>query len=203
MLSWAARMRLPACGLLIGFMMVGCGSQDEVHERDFKFFVESDDDDLKETLVALSSQYHEEFGQEVISFTNDPDEANSSIKFIDGLKERENRIGLGQWVVTIYQEEQGYIPTGGRLNSRERIVHSMNLSFDYDNFKSKTDSINKRDSGDWKHLYHLFCHEVGHGLEMEHEGHRQSVMYNTIPDSSRDDLDFDSYFETAQLFFTQ
>ena len=39
------------------------------------------------------------------------------------------------------------------------------------------------DSDNYQHLYHLFCHEVGHGLQMDHDEDQGSIMYKSIPDN--------------------
>ena len=77
------------------------------------------------------------------------------------------------------------------------------MIFDLENFKRKTRGRFDKGSVEWRHLYHLFCHEVGHGLQMDHDGNPRSVMYSKISQQSRDDLDYEDYFTKAREFFTQ
>ena len=77
----------------------------------------------------------------------------------------------------------------------------MEIDLDFDNFKEKTDSRFAQNSADWNHLYHLFCHEIGHGLQMGHDASTSSVMYSTIPQASRPQVDYEDYFLRARRFF--
>ena len=56
-------------------------------------------------------------------------------------------------------------------------------------------------SDNYQHLYHLFCHEVGHGLQMDHDDEKQSIMYKSIPDSYAFQPEYDYFFDEARLFF--
>ena len=78
----------------------------------------------------------------------------------------------------------------------------MQLEFDYENFKAKSfDILNQNDESDnFQHLYHLFCHEVGHGLQMEHDDEKHSIMYKSIPDSYVFQPEYEYFFSKARLF---
>lgn len=190
-------------GIAIVFLSiwnVSCGTYTTTHVKDFAIYVESDDDDINETIRVLADEYNEDFGGEAITIVDSEDESNSSIGFISGLKSRENKLGLGQWITVTSQEGQNLV--GSTDTELEKtIVYSMELDFDLQNFESKMDSRDNKSDGDWRHLYHLFCHEVGHGLQMVHEANRLSVMYKSIPDQSRRGVDYAGYFENARNFF--
>ena len=189
--------------ILLSFFYVltsACGSYTTVNVKDYKIFVETDDNDLQETIDQLTEQYNDEFGGEALEIVTDYEEANSYIRFISGLRSNQNKLGLGQWITITANEGQDIFP-GASENLERTIVYSMELDFDLENFKSKMAMKDDPESGEWRHLYHLFCHEVGHGLQMDHDDHRESVMYRSIPDSSRPNIDYDNYFTKARKFF--
>ncbi len=181
-------------------MTNACGSYQTVHVKDFKIFVETDSSQVREAVVYLADQYNDEFGAEALKLVDERENANSHIRFVSGLRERQNKLGLGQWVTITAQEGRDLIPIGNN-DLEKTVVHSMEIDFDLENFTEKMKKIDAPGSGEWRHLYHLFCHEVGHGLQMDHEDSIHSVMYRSIPDNSRPHVDYESYFTKARLFF--
>jgi hypothetical protein len=189
-------------GLLCFFsFLVACGGQKYTteHIQDFRFYTEEQDDEVNEALQLLTDQYNDEIGFTAISWADNPDEANSRIQFPRGLRQREQKLGLGQWITVMTEEGQDILPSSDPL--KRSIYYSMELSFDFQNFKSKAENRDRPSSSDWEHLYHLFCHEVGHGLQMGHEIDKSSVMYESIPDASRPNVDYPDYFRQALKFF--
>ena len=180
--------------------VVSCGSYKTVYVKDFRVFIETDSNDLRDTVETLTLSYNDEFGGEALTLVDDKEDANSYIRFISGLRATKDKLGLGQWITVTAHEGQDVIAGGGKSLERT-VVHSMELDFDLENFTAKQNGKFDRSSGEWKHLYHLFCHEVGHGLQMEHDEHKQSVMYKSIPEKSRNNLDYDGYFNAARSFF--
>ncbi|NRA65584.1 MAG: hypothetical protein HRU19_13940 [Pseudobacteriovorax sp.] len=185
---------------VLSLFNLACGSYETVHIKDYKVFVETDSYELRETIDSLTAQYNDDFGGEALEIVDDREEANSYIRFIDGLKSEENKLGLGQWITVTANEGQD-IASGGSGNLERTVVYSMELDFDLENFESKQIKRDDKDSGEWRHLYHLFCHEVGHGLQMDHEASLDSVMYRSIPENSRDFVNYDKYFMNARNFF--
>lgn len=196
-------MKISLCLPILGFclLLTSCGTYTTNHVRDYRIYVDSSDDEVRETVRVLADDYNEQFGGQALTIVNTEEESNSSISFINGLKERENKLGLGQWITVTSEEGQNLLPTSGDSQLEKTVLYSMEIDFDLGNFKSKMDSRDSKNDGAWKHLYHLFCHEVGHGLQMGHEKYKTSVMYKSIPDNSRDGVRYDSYFRNAREFF--
>ena len=190
---------LPSMAFLSVFF-TACGSYTTTHIRDFRIYVQSDNDEVKETIGVLTEDYNNQFGGEALTLVDREEEANSYIRFISGLRARENKLGLGQWITITSQEGQDLLPSGSG-DLQKTVMHTMEIDFDLENFKDKMNSRTDKKHGHWKHLYHLFCHEVGHGLQMGHEPSKTSVMFRSIPDKSRDVVDYKTYFAQARMFF--
>lgn len=186
---------------LLLVLNVSCGQYTTKNIRDYNIFVESDDEEIQDTIRVLTEEFNEQFGGEAITIVDTVEESNSSIGFIRGLKARENKLGLGQWITVTSEEGQDLLPSSNRQKLEKTVIFSMEIDFDLENFRDKMGSRESKEGGDWNHLYHLFCHEVGHGLQMGHEGNIRSVMYKSIPDQSRIGVDYDRFFEKARDFF--
>lgn len=183
------------------FMTSACGEQVYVteHIRDFRFYVETSDDEVLQAIRLLTQNYNDDIGFDAISLVDNKAEANSFILFPRNLRDSHNVLGYGHWSAIMTEEGRDLIPKKKTL--QRTIQYSMELEFDYDNFKEKSARIAEKNSGAWEHLYHLFSHEVGHGLHMDHEENKTSVMYMTIPEKSHPDVDYTSYFRRAQNAF--
>ncbi|SMF54557.1 hypothetical protein [Pseudobacteriovorax antillogorgiicola] len=175
------------------FVLSACGSNVPVEVQEFKFMIQSDDPAIQETAIALMDQYNEDVGQEVLLLTEYDDEANSFIRFENDLEAQRNILAYG---TSIQEMKVSQYP-----ETQSKIVYSMDLLFDTENFASRTGSETDQGSGAWKHLYHLFCHEVGHGLMMNHAQSKESVMYYSIPENSRETVNYKTYFEGVRQFF--
>ena len=188
--------------VLVYVILPACGQQSVVHVREFKIYTNTQDPELKETVEQLVNQYNSDMGGEVLVIVDSPEEANSSINFSKGMLSSEHRLGHGQWTTQTENKQAGIIEKS--LNSEEVIInYSMHMTFDLDNFRSKAQGRFQAFSTNWRHLYHLFCHEVGHGLQMDHNNQEDDVMFAKISQNSRSDLDYESYFARARTFFTQ
>lgn len=181
-----------------------CGTQTYVteHIQDFMVFPETKDGVILETLELLNHQYNDEIGFQAITLVNDESEANSFIRFPFGLRNSENKLGLGQWITVTTEEGREILPSR-RVLTRS-VMYSMEIDFDYQNFRDKSQRfLSKNDGRAWAHLYHLYCHEIGHGLQMIHEPSKDSVMYPSIPEGSRSNVNYDRYFNSARQFFNR
>lgn len=180
-----------------------CGSESTVHVKEYTFFVESEDQEIIDAVRVLFARYNKDFGDDVLKIVDQKSEANSSIKFISGLRSSEKKLGLGQWITTT-SAKNGSVFEGGSFTKKIEVVYSMELSFDLENFKAKLPYLNKEGHPFDEHLYTLLCHEVGHGLQIPHKNNLSSVMYPSIPDVRGEDrppLDLSSYFAEARAFF--
>lgn len=187
--------------LFLVLFSAACGAQYETkHVMDYRIYVDGDSQ-LVESVNYLMDDFNDEFGDVVLEYVNDREEANSFVRFKSGMRDRENKLGLGQWITVTTEEGADLLPRNQKLD--RTVVYSMEIDFDYENFKSKSRQSYDRDSSDWAHLYHLFCHEIGHGLQMDHSSRRLSVMYPSIPEASLPNLDYSSFFDRARTFFAK
>ncbi|WP_207912312.1 hypothetical protein [Pseudobacteriovorax antillogorgiicola] len=187
---------------LLSLLFTSCGSSyTTTHIKDFRVYIETNDDEVRETVYELADEYNSDFGAEALTIVDEQEDANSYIRFISGLRARDNKLGLGQWITITSQEGRDLLPSNSSL--QKTVMHTMEIDFDLENFRSKMDSRYEKASGQWRHLYHLFCHEVGHGFQMGHDTSKDSVMYRSIPDNSRPQVDYDDYFRRARKFFNE
>lgn len=188
--------------LFLTLILNACGSNVvTVNKKDYRIFVYTDSEQVRETIDELTATYNDEIGIEAIKIVDNSLDSNSSIQFISGLRSSEKKIGLGQWVTRTSFDKQNLFPNI-HASTPTRVVHySMKLKFDLENFSKKMTSRDDKSSGPWRHLYHLFCHEVGHGLKLGHdENEINSVMYPSIPENSRQNVDYNTYFNQARAF---
>lgn len=183
-------------------LIAACGNQSYVTEHivDFRIFPDTQDPIVLDSLELLTEQYNDEIGFTAINLVYDKDEANSFINFPVGLRSSENKLGLGQWITVTTAEGRDILPSK-RVLTRS-VIYAMEIDFDFQNFRDKSlRSLHNNDEKAWAHLYHLYCHEIGHGLQMNHEDVKSSVMYPSIPEQSRPNVAYDKYFQNARKFF--
>ncbi|MFW7381202.1 MAG: matrixin family metalloprotease [Oligoflexus sp.] len=184
------------------FTLQACGNQSYIteHVQDFRIFPETNDSLVLESLNILTDEYNDDIGFEAITLVTEKNDANSFIRFPLGLRSNENKLGLGQWITVTTEEGREILPSS-RILTRS-VLYAMEIDFDYQNFRDKAERVrNENDEKAWSHLYHLFCHEVGHGLQMNHNESKASIMYPSIPENSRPNLGYDQYFSEARRFF--
>ena len=183
-------------------ILTSCSANyEEDVQKSYKIYVKSQNPKLIESIKVLSNKFNDDLGIDALEVVNSEKDANSKISFIKGLRENHGKLGLGQWILTTVNEGRGVLPANRPL--KKTLTYSMDLEFDEENFLNKSsDILEGRDETDnYQHLYHLFCHEVGHGLQMDHDDESHSVMYKSIPDSYAFAPEYDYFFNEARLFF--
>ena len=170
------------------FSLIACKDY-KVHEvKDFRLYVKSDDTELKAAINELAAQYNKDVGAKALTVVDNKGDANSSISFVENLADKGgSKLGLGQWITTERENNNG-------ASKKITVYHSMALEFDAANFEGKLAGMADKNSDAYKHLYHLFCHEVGHGMELNHSDDRSNVMYKSIPERYTSAINFDAYF---------
>jgi hypothetical protein len=163
-------------------------------------YTEVEDETLKDAIDFLIYSFNDEAGLEAIVPVESQDQANSTIRFKSGLRNDGDKLGYGQWKTWTALSEDGFVLSERTVT--KTITYSMDVVFDYENFRDKASNPD-RTSGDWAHIYHLFCHEIGHGLQMGHDANVNSVMYETIPEESRPRVDYVAFFKRARSFFNR
>lgn len=171
----------------------------KVHEiKDFRIFVDTDEPRLQRAIEVLAQRYNEDAGTKALKIVKDRSLSNSSITFIQDLNNDDgHKLGLAQWVTS--SSEKNSIATQGPRKS-VTIKYGMQIEFDRENFLIRADMVDDQNSNEFQHLYHLFCHEVGHGMQMDHSNDNRNVMYKSIPDTTVRAIDFKGYFNAVRSF---
>lgn len=172
-----------------------CKSISVKRHKDFRLFLDN----------SAGSSYHKLFGQLVADFNasigfqglklvQERSEANSLIVLTPGLKLRDEKLGWGQWMTEEVVQYQG--PVVLHMGSQNKdVFYSMRVEFDQNYIGEKMYSI---DPSDQQKIRTLWCHEIGHGLQMNHVSEQTDVMYEYV---DGDQKDFAKYFTEAKNFF--
>lgn len=172
--------------------LVSCKEYKVREIKDFRLYVNSNDEELKIAIKELADQFNKDVGANALTVVNSPDASNSNISFVENLKDKDGtKLGLGQWITTETQKNN-FRATGAQ--TEVTVYHSMQLEFDTANFVGKLKGLSDKSSNEYKHLYHLFCHEVGHGMQLDHSADMNSVMYKKIPAKYTRAINFDEFF---------
>lgn len=194
MTAWARRVIFA----LIAMYVAGCGEYHETHIKVYNLYFHTNSTKIQQEARRLIATYNRDVGMPVLAYAATMEEANSNVLFRNGLNATENKLGFGRWETTTYQEPD-YRRIEGRALDRV-VIHSMELEFDETIFQQY--SGKPVSDPDWKMLYLLFCHEVGHGLEMGHEEHDgNDVMYPRV--GHNDNVRFDRYFQQVRAYMSK
>lgn len=180
--------------VFLALVTVGCGSKTETLKiKDYRLALVEKTLSLETEFSRLVRDFNREARIAVLTFTEDASKANSAIVLTRGLKEKTNgKIGLGQWIA---QSESDVAFSLHQQNTRQETIHySMRLEFDaaYITSRLGNDDPVKRYENQ-----KLFFHEVGHGLEMDHNPNdMRDVMY---PDVAGD-KDFEVFFDRVRAY---
>lgn len=185
--------------VLLFLSVSACQDYKVVAVKDFRIYAETKDPALQHSIEVLANRYNREIGSKALTIVRTPEESNSRIRFVAGLHNDGHKLGLGQWITT--KREQTSLSLQGQ-SSVQTVAYAMDIEFDLENFKEKASNVDVSTSAEALHLYHLFCHEIGHGLQMDHSGELQSVMYPTIPDQPNRYVNYKSYFNQARSFMS-
>jgi len=191
------RAALLLCSLLF---ITACQDYKIIAVKDFRIYAETNDPILQHSIETLAARYNKEMGSQILRIVRDPAASNSKISFTDGLHDDGHKLGLGQWITS--RKETSKFSLQGET-SISTVAYAMEIEFDLENFRSKAPYIDQSTSDQALHLYHLFCHEIGHGLQLDHSDNIQSVMYPTIPDRPTRYIDYKSYFNQVRAFMTR
>ncbi len=136
-------------------------------------------------------------GFTALEFTTDPGAINSPLEITAGLQNSDvacgqnHHVACGQWITTEVSPPN-YGPVNGRpVRTR---TYTMHLNMDEEYVRT---NLTPNDAKADLNLFTLFCHEVGHGLTMDHDPEMSSVMYPTLEGTK----DFDGFFRRVRSFF--
>jgi hypothetical protein len=181
------------------FLFTACQEYQVVAVKDFRIYVETDKPELKIAIKSLALRYNRDMGSNTLTIVDTPEASNSRIRFTSGLHHSGHKLGLGKWITTT--RESSKLTITGEKNT-QTVAYAMDIEFDLENFAGKVDAVNDTASDEAQHLYHLFCHEIGHGLQMDHSAEYSNVMYPTIPDKPIRYVDYKAYFNRARSFMS-
>jgi predicted Zn-dependent protease len=181
------------------FVLSACQEYQVVAVKDFRIYAETQDPALKKAIKTLAQRYNKDMSSQTLTIVDREEDSNSRIRFTSGLHDSGHKLGLGKWITTT--QRKSTLTIKGEKNT-QTVAYAMDIEFDLENFKSKVDSLNDSTSEEAQHLYHLFCHEIGHGLQMDHSPENSSVMYPTIPDRPIRYVDYKAYFNRARSFMS-
>ena len=185
--------------ICLNMLLVACGRYSETKVKEYSLHFYSQEPVILQAGQKLVTEYNRMAGLPILSFMAKEDDANSNVEFVQGLNSTDGKLAYGQWVTETNQE-----PVTRSLEGRplqKTVYYSMNLEFDYKYFKDR--AAQSTDSLEWKTLFVLFCHEVGHGLTMDDlydKGDRLNIMYGIIDVQDIPSKDFKGYFERARKF---
>ncbi len=174
----------------------GCKQHRLDQVKNFHIFVETKEPTLKNAVIVLTEDYNSRIGYQALSVVDSKEESNSVIHFQDGLINDGHKLGLGQWVIVKNVSSTGVI----EKTDTTTLEYGMDIIFDFGNFESKSAFIDDTNSDQYKHLFHLFAHEVGHGMQMDHATDLSSVMYPSIPEKQVRTIDYAQYFASIRNF---
>lgn len=182
--------------MLFSFSVLACREAHLEEVKSFRFFVDTDQPALENSVQILVRNYNRQLGFEALSVVDKKEDSTSQIHFRKGLVNDGRKLGLGQW--TILQKQS---VSGAFLQSQTTTIqYGMDLTFDLDNFARKAAYVQDPESDAYKHLFHLFAHEVGHGMQVSHVTDEKSVMFPSIAEKGSRPVDYSSYFQTIREF---
>ena len=92
---------------------------------------------LLQSVAMLADRFNQDLGVDALQIVNSAAEANSTISFrLRDLRAKEQKLGLGQWILTTVSEGRELFPSNRPL--KKTLIYSMELDFDLDNFKVKS-----------------------------------------------------------------
>ena len=85
--------------VVVSTVVVGCGGSPETTlVKDYRLVVIDNDPAIKDQFRRLVSDFNDFVGQRALSYTDDVTTANSRIILTSGLKQRDGKVGWGQWI---------------------------------------------------------------------------------------------------------
>jgi hypothetical protein len=146
------------------FWTLSCGSTSRVEKfKNYRLSLVETNATLEPEFRKLIKDFNKLAGSEVLIYAPSIQEANSAIVITSGLKaQTDGKIGLGQWLAESQTTDPGF--DFGASVSKQKIYYSMRLEFDKEYFMTRLEVTESNEYDKQK----LFFHEVGHGLEMDH-----------------------------------
>jgi hypothetical protein len=180
--------------ILSSMLIFACGDvYENVERKHYVLGLHSSDDKLRRQFEFLIDEFNQEAGFDALSFGTSPNQINSSIILTKGLKERDGKVGWGQWIVAT---ETTANSSSKILSTEFKRVHNytMRLELDEDYVMQRIYSDDEAKKYDLKKLLY---HEIGHGFQLDHAPQPGNLMYYDIYGKK----DFEMYFSQVRKFF--
>jgi hypothetical protein len=180
--------------ILSSMLMFACGDvYENVERKHYVLGLHSSDDNLRRQFEVLIDEYNQEAGFDALSFGVSPNEINSSIILTKGLKQRDGKVGWGQWIVAT---ETTTNSSSQMLSTEFKRIHNYTMRLELDE-DYVMDRIYSGDETQQYDLKKLLYHEIGHGFQLDHAPQRADLMYYDISGNK----DFGLYFSQVRKFF--
>lgn len=190
MLPFPRALVLPLLALLA--TACGSGGYKTTKIKDYRLALVQGPSELKRDFRQLVDDFNQQAGLVVLTYVDDPAQANSAIIITEGLHQRDGKVGWGQWMSERRSENPLSKMPGESV--QRTIEYSMRLEFDAEYFRARH---TETDSKAHYEKQKLFFHETGHGLEMDHNpGDQTDLMYPDIAG----DKDFPRFFERVRNY---
>lgn len=178
--------------VLVCWVLSACGASFETTEiRDYRLAVLSDDPAMQTEFRNLISEFNHQADRHVLTYVDDPSDANSAIIVTPGLELRDGKVGWGQWLSEAKEDNPVFHAPGSK--PKRRVEYSMRLEFDEEYIRTRMQSST------WNQVVEkqkLFFHEVGHGLEMNHHNLKGDIMYHDISGTKN----FETFFSRVRSY---
>lgn len=172
-----------------------CGSAYKVEKfKSYRLFLVEPHPDLEPEFRILIDEFNVQAGQKVLTYAKDAEDANSAIVVTSGLKNATaGKVGLGQWLAESRTSDNSFSIDGS--SSKQKVFYSMRIEFDLEYFMTRLGHDPTKQYDKQK----LFFHEVGHGLEMNHNyKNTDDLMYPDISGKK----DFNYFFQEVRKYMS-
>ena len=165
----------------------GCGqSYKIVKVKNYHLALVAGDSSNISVLKSLINRFNQDAGMQVLHFDNDTTLVNSPVEVTQGIDypggaPGQVTVGLGAFYTKVVSEDESVRLLGRK--PKATMYYGMKLTFDQETITSSLEIS----------PYRLFCHEVGHGLELDHDSTDvHGVMYPNLLEDP--ETDFSSFF---------
>lgn len=186
--------------ILLVFLNVGCGSRGDTLKKEYRFYLETNDDAVERVINHLFKELNESAKTNKFGVVDGVETANSRISLQEDLLINERKLGFGQYIIWKRPNHiANFIRTKGTTKE-----FGISISFDKETIIEAADIFMAGNDESDLFLKRLFFHEIGHGLEMNHDDDPDSVMYYAVPrGEDLYDTEFENYFQKVRTYLEE
>lgn len=181
------------CLFVLSILLQSCGASYEENEiKSYRFYGVEMSSKASSEFKRLVNIFNQKVGVVALTWTDKPGEANSPVIVVSGLDDPKGHIGYGQMLSETEQDN----PLNSPFSTPQRTTtYSMRIELDKEWIEARLDGA---DESRYE-LMKLFFHEIGHGLEMDHDPKVTAVMYEDIGGQK----DFETYFKQVRAYLSK